>query len=119
MALNIIQIGKRIRAIRKKRGLSQETLAGEIGCSPVHLSNIESGYKCMSLEVFVKLANTLNVSADELLIDNLSNNIKATNHEFVIILSDCSEYEKRILTDIIVAAKQSLRENKSNKNKKH
>ena len=119
MALNIIQIGKRIRAIRKKRGLSQETLAGEIGCSPVHLSNIESGYKCMSLEVFVKLANTLNVSADELLIDNLSNNIKATNHEFVIILSDCSKYENRILTDIIVAAKQSLRENKSYINKKH
>ncbi|MBQ7504701.1 MAG: helix-turn-helix domain-containing protein [Ruminococcus sp.] len=119
MALNIILIGKRIRTIRKKRGLSQETLSGEIGCSTVHLSNIESGIKCMSLDIFVKVANALNVSADELLLDNLSNNIKATNHEFANVLNDCNEYEKRVLSDVLTATKQSLRENRSFVKKKH
>lgn len=113
MVLNIIQIGQRIKAIRKRRGLSQEALAGEIGCSQVHFSNFESGAKCMSLEMFVKVANALNVSADELLLDNLSNTIKVTNHEFAEVLSDCSEYEKRILSDVLLATKTSLRENRS------
>ena len=112
MALNIIQIGKRIRTIRKKRGFSQDYLAGKIGCNSSYLSYIESGVKCMSLEVFVKMANALNVSADELLLENLSNNIMATNHEFSEILTDCSEYEKRILLDVVITTKKSLRENR-------
>ena len=113
MALNIIQIGKRIKAFRKKRGLSQDALSAMAGCSPAYLSHLESGEKCMSFELFIKIANSLNVSADELLMDNLANNIKATNHELAQILTDCDDYEKRILLDVITAAKASLRENRS------
>lgn len=112
MALNTIQLGNRIRSVRKKRGLSQEALSREIGCNTSYLSYIENGTRCMSFEMFVKIANTLNVSADELLFENLSNNIRATNHEFSQLLNDCSEYEKRILMDIVTAAKASMRENK-------
>ena len=112
MALNIIQIGNRIRTIRKRRGFSQEALASEIGCNSSYLSYIEHGTRCMSIDLFIKIANTLNVSADELLLENLSNNIMATNHEFSEILNDCSEYEKRILMDIVITAKKSMRENR-------
>lgn len=40
--------------------------------------------------------NLRDVSTDDLLIDSLTNTIKASNHEFTAILSDCSDYEMRV-----------------------
>ncbi len=44
----------------------------------------------MSLDMFVFVANALNVSADELLQDLLGNTISVSNHEFAELVSDCS-----------------------------
>ena len=52
------------------------------------------------------------VSADVLLFDSLENTVSVSNHEFAAVLSDCSEYETRILLDIVRSAKKSMRENK-------
>ncbi len=65
-----------------------------------------------AFDMFIFVANALNVSADELLQDFLENTVTVSNHEFAVILTDCSTYEKRILLDSIRAIKQSLRENK-------
>ena len=112
MALNLIQIGKRIGAIRKHRGLSQQKLSESINCSPTYISYIEGGLKCMSLDTFVSIANALQVSADELLMDSIENTIMVSNHEFESIIADCSEYEKRILLEVALAVKQTIRENR-------
>ena len=53
MTLNNVAIGKRIQTVRKKRGLSQFTLAGIVDRSPGYISYIETGFKSMSLETFV------------------------------------------------------------------
>ena len=63
----------------------------------------------MSLETLVRIANALNVSTDELLIDSLENTVKVSNHEFATLLTDCSEYEKHVLFDIMHATKASMR----------
>ena len=47
---------------------------------------------------------------DEMLLN--TNTIKASNHEFTAILSDCSDYEMRVLLDIVKATKQAMREYK-------
>jgi transcriptional regulator with XRE-family HTH domain len=112
MALNYISIGQKIKAIRKRKGLSQRTLSELIDRSPTYVSYIEGGIKSMSLDTFIFLVNALNTTADELLIDNLENTIKVFNHEFATLLSDCSDYEKRIFLDVITATKKSLRENR-------
>ena len=57
--------------------------------------------------------NALQVSSDELLVDCLENTVKASSHSFATILADCSEYERRVLEDIITSAKGSLRENRA------
>jgi hypothetical protein len=44
----------------------------------------------MSLDMFVFVANALNVLADELLQDLLGNTISVPNHEFAELVSDCS-----------------------------
>lgn len=112
MAPNYISIGQKIKAIRKRKGLSQLNLSELIDRSPTYISYIEGGIKSMSLDTFILLANALNTTADELLMDNLENTIKVSNHEFARLLSDCSDYEIRILFDVITATKASIRENK-------
>ena len=112
MALDYKKIGKRIGEIRKRRGLSQSTLAEIIEKTPSYISYIENGVKKMSLETLVSIANALRVSADDLLRDCIENSVKVSNHEFAGLLSDCTEYEKRVLLGVSVAAKTVLRENR-------
>ena len=113
MEANYKLIGKRNRIHRKKRGLSQLALAGEVYCSPPYISLIESGKKSMSLDTFIMIANALNATADELLSDNLTNTVKVSNHEFASLLTDCSDFEKKVMYDLAVAAKASLRKNQA------
>ena len=113
MALNIYALGHRVHVIRKNRGFSQNQLSELINKSPTYLSYIENGSKCMSLDTFVDLSNALGVTADELLRDSLENTIIMISNDLTDVIEDCSEYEQRVLLEIIVAAKKSLRTNRS------
>lgn len=105
------KLGKKIKAVRKKRGFTQAQLSEHIECSTSYISYVEQGHKSLSLEMFVLVANALNVSADELLRDCLENTIAVSNHDFASLLADCTSYESRVLLDVVRATKQSLREN--------
>ena len=109
MKFNYFSLGRHIKMARKKRGITQALLSEKIDVSPSYVSYIEDGTKSMSLETFVMIANELNVSADELLCDNLENTVRVSNHQFAAELSDCSEYELRVLFDVLQATKRSLR----------
>ncbi len=109
---NFILLGQRIRAIRIKKGISQMELAERIERSAAYMSYVETAYKFCSLDTLVRVANALNVSTDDLLVDSLSNTVKVSNHEFADILADCSDYEMRVLLDIVKAAKHAMREYK-------
>lgn len=113
MKLDNMRLGKRIKSIRKLRGVSQMELSEIIDCSPNHLSYIETGNRSLSLASFVRLANALGVSADELLIDSLDHSANTINHKFSSIMADCDEYEKRVLLCILSTAKEALRENRN------
>lgn len=112
MEINYILLGQRVKAMRQKKGMSQLLLSEKINRSAPYVSYIENGVKSMSLETLVLIANALNVSADDLLVDNLENTIKVTNHGFADIISDCNEYEMRVLLDIAKASKKALRQNR-------
>ena len=64
-------LGKKIKVIRKRKGVSQQALAEMANCSPTHISYCETGRRHMSVETLVRIANALHVTADELLIDSL------------------------------------------------
>ncbi|OUC14995.1 MAG: hypothetical protein B0A82_09240 [Alkalinema sp. CACIAM 70d] len=53
--------GARVKALRDKRGLTQEELAGEIGLSPHQLSAIERGISATKLVTARKIADQLRV----------------------------------------------------------
>ena len=67
-----LSIGRNIRKYRMAQNLRQEDLAEKTGLSVNYIGAIERGEKLPSLETFIDIANTLNVSADMLLCDVLN-----------------------------------------------
>lgn len=59
--------GKRVREIRKERGLSQVELAAKVGIDRSYMGFLERGERNPSLEVIAKIAEALSVTPDELL----------------------------------------------------
>ena len=57
-------LGKRIRESRIKKGCTQQDLAGKADIGTVYLSEIERGVKMPSLNIFIKIIDALDVSAD-------------------------------------------------------
>ena len=60
-------IGKRIKELRKKKGLSQAEFAKTVGISQPHLSRVENGYENISKSVqeLITIRFSLTVGGDK------------------------------------------------------
>ena len=67
-------LGKNIKSIRARRGLSQAALAEKAGISITFLSNIERGLKYPLPNILSKIANTLDVEVNQLFVAHTSTN---------------------------------------------
>ena len=67
-----LTMGDRIKSARKNLGLTQEALAEKLDITLYYMGEIERGVKTPSLDLFVKLVEVLDVSADYLLRDRVS-----------------------------------------------
>ena len=112
MAIDYADIGQRIKAKRIEKGLTQEKLSELIGIGPSHMSHIESGSTVPSFEVFISILNVLACSADELLCRETAASKPLLNSWLSELVVDCDPTETKILSDILIAAKLTLRKNK-------
>ncbi|AGA69225.1 putative transcriptional regulator [Desulfitobacterium dichloroeliminans LMG P-21439] len=73
-------IGKRIQQYREAKGYTQESFAEIVKLTPNYLSAIERGVKTPSVETLIEIINSLDVSADDILMDviNAGDKIKAS-----------------------------------------
>lgn len=101
-------IGQRIRQIRKARGLSQDQLAEQVGISTVHVSHIENANTKLSLPVFVRLTEVLQVPADELLQGAVPVRRRQAEEDILRLLEGCDLQQLQILRDVLRAVKESL-----------
>ena len=111
MEIDYVAIGKRVKQLRKKRGMSQEQLAELIDVSVPHMSNIENGKTKFSLQVLVDLANALNTTPDALLLDQLEHTSKA--HGMVLgeigsVLADCTPVQMTMIEETVKSTKRML-----------
>jgi DNA-binding XRE family transcriptional regulator len=60
------RLGKRLRAIRAERGLTQAKAAEAIGVHPVHVSRIETGDANVTIDTLVALAVAYRVELRDL-----------------------------------------------------
>lgn len=61
-----LQLGMRIKYLRKRRNLSQEDLALEAGVNKNYLSDLERGQRNPTLKILEKISNALGISISEL-----------------------------------------------------
>ena len=64
---HLIKLGGAVRAARKARGLSQESLADAAGIDRSHMGKIERGERNVTLLNIVRVAAALNAKPSELL----------------------------------------------------
>lgn len=78
MSKNVIyeKVGKRVKEVRKKSGLTQEDLAEKVGVSATYISSIERGLSFPRGEVLVGILNALNVSSDVVFCDVVGASMK-------------------------------------------
>ena len=107
--MDYIMLGKQIREIRRQRHLTQEKLAEKVDLSVPYISHLERGSKKPSLEVLTRLAESLGVTVDRLLAGNQVTDKTAYYPEVQELLADCSVLERVVLTEIVCAAKRSIR----------
>lgn len=81
-------LGKRIRESRIKKGYTQQDLADLAKIGVVYISEIERGVKMPSLNIFIKIIDALDVSADYVLRDELP-----SGKEYI-----CIEITEKLLT---------------------
>jgi transcriptional regulator with XRE-family HTH domain len=60
-------VGKRIRTIRVKKGITQDRLAELTGLNRVHLYRLENGLQSMTLNTLKIIADTLEVRVRDLI----------------------------------------------------
>ena len=101
-------LGSRIREARQKIGLSQHRLAEDAGIGDMYLSEIERGLKMPSMNIFIKIISTLNVSADYILRDELPSGAKYLSDELTEKLRNLTPQQKRTAMDILDAYIRNL-----------
>lgn len=101
MATDYKALGKRISNARKQAGITQEALGEQLNMTRKHISVIESAIKRPSLDALVDIANALDVSTDDLLVDSLMHSTSTSNSEIHRLLLDCNEIEQEILTRMV------------------
>lgn len=95
VAMDLKAVGQRIKEAREAKGLTQEDLAAIVDLSPTHVSVIERGLKVAKLDTFVAIANALDVSADSLLIDVVTQSTTGVTNELSELLMKLPLKEKR------------------------
>lgn len=76
-------LGKRIKELRTKQGLTQEVLAEKIGVGQRNLSKIECGSNFVTSETLSNILSALNVEAKELFDFNHNNDADILKQELL------------------------------------
>lgn len=66
LSQNDISIAKRIRRLRKQKGLTQEQLAEKTHVSTTHIGLVETGKRRASLKTLQRIASALGVKLKDL-----------------------------------------------------
>lgn len=101
MSNRLKEVGERIRQARKTAGINQEKLAELLDISTSYVSDIENGKTNIGLEIFMRITEVLQVSADWLLMTDTPTVSIIHNNEISSLISSCSKEEIKAIKNII------------------
>ena len=112
MEINFKIIGLRIKEVRTRRRISQESLAERADLSVSYICNIERAKKKASLTSLVSIANALGITVDSLLTGNHKNDRIEYQSDLIELFKDCNSYEKQVIYKNAVELKKNLRDSR-------
>ena len=101
-------LGEKLFLLRKKKGLTQAETAEKIGISNRVYVDIERGVSSMRLETFMKICVALNVSPNELLVQEENYELKNLRETIIKKLFTLSEKEQETALGILAVYFKSL-----------
>lgn len=60
------RLGRKVRKLRKEKGITQEQLAEKVNVSTTWIGYIETGYRRPNLKMIYKIATALNVKVKDI-----------------------------------------------------
>lgn len=101
-------LGENLRQARRRKGHTQHTLAELADISDVYLGEIERGAKMPSLNIFIKLIEALDISADYILRDELTSGREYVCDELTQKLKYLTPKQRKTAADILDAYLNNL-----------
>lgn len=102
-------MGARIQCYRSLQGVSHESLAEAVAVSRRYISDLELGKKGASLETLVFVANTLSITAGDILADIVIGERPSVLSANFDIFGDCTREETVFLLAMLQSTKQIIR----------
>ena len=96
-------LGQKIRQVRKRRGYTQRALAQIADVGGAYLGEVERGRKMPSLNIFIRLIEALDISADYILRDELSSGKEYIYNEITQKLKSLTPKQRKTAADILDA----------------
>ncbi len=103
--MDLKAIGSRVKAERKRLGLTQEQLSEMINVTPHYIYEIERGMKAMSMETLINLSETMELSTDYILFGNQRRNLG----EMYRMLDEMSDERRLRVEKVIVQLLPNLK----------
>lgn len=99
--LDYVKLGLKIKEIRKTNGLTQDALAELVGVNTSHISNTENAHTKVSLNVLLAIANALDTTVDNLLVNQYQNSSLALDNEILRAVKNCDNAKKEKILKMI------------------
>lgn len=95
------ELGKRIRAERRKQDLTQEKLAEMAEISDSFMGHIERGGRTLSIETLAKLANALNLSIEYIVCGEFNYQPDMLPAEILDALNQMSNSQRKVFLSMM------------------
>ena len=99
--MDLSVIGKQIREARLQKSWNQDQLAEKTNLSLAYIGMIERGEKIPKLETFIRIINTLEISADVVLQDVLVNGYQVRMSRYLEKMDQLSKEKRDDILEIV------------------
>lgn len=102
-------LGEAVRSTRKSKNLSQEALAEKIGVCKRTIIDIEKNTGNPKFEILCMLVRELDLPLYQVFYPESTENNLEVKNKLLQELSECSEYEMRIILSIVRSLRDTLK----------
>lgn len=102
-------IGARLQKARDRKGLTQDQLSERTGIGRVHISHIECGRSCPSIDNLIKLMDCLEIEPNEVFCDVVKTSLPFILKETETLFGGLNYDNQVVVRDLVSTMKEKQR----------